>query len=241
MKPGAFLRPTIRKKSRRCRINASAQTRSLLVSFAALFVFGLVLSGCRQDMHNQPKFIPLRPSDFYADRRSAREPIAGTIARGELKEDTYFYTGKRGNDFGNDLPFPLTAKVLARGQERYDIYCTPCHSRIGDGGGMIVQRGFKRPPSFHTDRLRDAPLGHFFDVMSNGFGGMPDYQAQVAPQDRWAIAAYIRVLQLSQNATEADAGQIQPNASSQNGIRLPDNSKNDLQPVPQPQRGGEKP
>lgn len=240
MKPGVFLKRTIRKKSRRCRIKVSAQTRSLLLSFAAAFAFGLVFSGCRQDMHNQPKFIPLRSSDFYADRRSSRDPIPGTIARGELKEDTYFYTGKRGNDFGNELPFQLTHQVLARGQERYDIYCTPCHSRVGDGGGMIVQRGYKRPPSFHTDRLRNAPLGHFYDVISNGFAAMPDYASQIAPADRWAIAAYIRALQLSQNAGPAEAGSAAA-TSSQNEIKLPDNSKNDLQPIPQPRQGGEKP
>ena len=162
------------------------------------------LSGCRQDMHDQPRFKPLRESDFYADLRSARPPVEGTVARGQLHEDAYFYGGKIGNNPGDYMPFAVTADVLARGQERYNIYCAPCHSQLGDGNGMIVQRGFRRPPSFHTDRLRKAPLGYFFDVMTNGFGAMPDYASQIAPSDRWCIVAYIRALQLSQAATVAD-------------------------------------
>ncbi len=155
-------------------------------------------------MHNQPKFIPLRSTEFFADRRSERDPIPGTVARGQLHEDVYLYTGRHGNDLGNDLPFKLDRTALLRGQQRYDIYCAPCHSEVGDGKGMIVQRGFKPPPSLHDARLRNAPLGHFFDVMSHGFGAMPDYAAQITPEDRWKIAAYIRALQLSQNATAAD-------------------------------------
>jgi hypothetical protein len=182
---------------------------------AVVLVCGAALSGCRQDMHNQPKFIPLRTNDFYPDLRSGREPVPGTIAQGQLKDDTYFYTGKHGVILGNELPTMITAekdfdlhRFLLRGQERFNIYCTPCHSTLGDGRGMIVQRGYKQPPDFHTDRLRNAPLGHFFDVASNGFGAMPDYAAQVKPRDRWAIAAYIRALQLSQNATEADLAAV---------------------------------
>ncbi|HEX9115694.1 MAG TPA: cytochrome c, partial [Anaerolineae bacterium] len=114
--------------------------------------------------------------------------------------DTYFYTGMIGKDVGNVMPFPVTREVLERGRERFNIYCAPCHSRTGDGNGMIVQRGYRRPPSYHIDRLRQAPLGHFFDVITNGFGAMPDYAAQVPPADRWAIIAYIRALQLSQAA-----------------------------------------
>lgn len=164
----------------------------------------LTLAGCRSDMQNQPKYIPLRESDFYADKRSARPIIEGTVARGQLKSDTYFYTGKIGNNDGDYMPFPVTAEVLQRGQQRYNIYCSPCHSELGDGNGMIVQRGYKRPPSYHIDRLRKAPIGYFFDVVTNGFGAMPDYAVQVAPKDRWAIAAYIRALQLSQNASQSD-------------------------------------
>ena len=172
----------------------------------------VLLAGCRQDMHDQPRFKPLAMSDFYSDLRSARPPVEGTVARGQLHEDTYFYTGKMGNSPGDYMPFPVTEEVLARGRERFNIYCAPCHSRLGDGNGMIVQRGFRKPPSYHTERLRKAPLGYFFDVMSNGFGAMPEYASQIPPRDRWNIVAYIRALQLSQNATSGDvpAGQQVP-------------------------------
>ena len=166
------------------------------------FLGSALLSGCRLDMHDQPKFKPLRISDFYADQRSSRPLVEGTIARGHLNEDGYFYSGMINGQPGNYMPFTATRAVLDRGRERFNIYCAPCHARTGDGNGMIVQRGFRRPPSFHLDRLRQAPLGHFFDVMTNGFGAMPDYAAQVNPNDRWAIIAYIRALQLSQNASE---------------------------------------
>ncbi len=155
-------------------------------------------------MQVQPYQRPLVESDFYADKRSARPIITGTIARGHLDADAYFYTGKIGANDGDYLPFPVNQQVLERGQQRFNIYCAPCHGEIGDGNGMIVQRGFKRPPSYHIERLRKAPVGYFFDVMTNGFGAMPDYSQQVQPADRWAIAAYIRALQLSQHATEAD-------------------------------------
>jgi mono/diheme cytochrome c family protein len=164
----------------------------------------LLLAACRQDMHDQPRFKPLAKSDFYADLRSARPPVEGTVARGQLHEDIYFYTGKIGNSPGDYMPFPVNQDVLARGRERFDIYCSPCHSRLGDGNGMIPQRGFRAPPSYHTERLRKAPLGYFFDVMTNGFGAMPEYASQIPPRDRWAIVAYIRALQLSQDATTAD-------------------------------------
>lgn len=168
-----------------------------------------VLAGCRTDMLDQPKMNPLRKSDFYTDERSSRPVIPGTVARGQLRDDTYFYTGKIGNADGNVMPFPVTRQVLGRGQERFNIYCAPCHSEVGDGNGMIVQRGYRRPPSYHIDRLRQAPLGHFYDVITNGFGAMPDYAAQVQPADRWAIIAYIRALQYSQNAP---AGAVPANA-----------------------------
>ena len=162
------------------------------------------MAGCREDMQNQPKVLPLRESDFYADKRSERPLIEGTVAQGHLDADTYFYTGKVGNSDGDYMPFPATAEVLARGQQRFNIYCSPCHGETGEGNGMIVQRGYKRPPSYHSERLRKAPIGYFFDVMTNGFGAMPDYAEQVTPRDRWAIAAYIRALQLSQNANRSD-------------------------------------
>jgi mono/diheme cytochrome c family protein len=173
--------------------------------FAPLALFAVVaLAGCRQDMHDQPRFKSLSRSDFYADQRSARLPVEGTVARGQLREDTYFYTGKVGANPGDYMPFPVTADVVQRGRERYNIYCAPCHSQTGDGRGLIVQRGYQQPPSYHTERLRKAPLGYLFDVMTNGFGAMPDYASQIPPHDRWAIVAYIRALQLSQNAAASD-------------------------------------
>ncbi len=164
----------------------------------------LTLAGCREDMQNQPYYRPLRESDFYADKRSERPLVAGTVARDHLNADVYFYTGKIGSNDGDYLPFPANAEVLARGQQRFNIYCSPCHGEAGDGNGMVVQRGYKHPPSYHIDRLRKAPLGYFFDVMTNGFGAMADYAEQVPAHDRWAIAAYIRALQLSQNASPSD-------------------------------------
>ena len=174
----------------------------------------LSLAGCRQDMHDQPRFKPLAKSDFYPDLRSARPPVEGTVARGQLHEDTYFYSGKVGNLFGDYMPFPVNQSVLARGQQRFNIYCAPCHSRIGDGNGMVVQRGYRAPPSYHTVRLRKAPLGYFFSVITNGFGAMPDYAQQIPAQDRWAVVSYIRALQLSQAAGAADAAAGQPVPSS---------------------------
>lgn len=171
------------------------------------FVFLLsvaALAACRQDMHNQPKAIPLRESMFFKNLSSARPIVDDTVARGTLQDDAAFFTGKTNGTAVDALPFPLTAEVLDRGEQRYDIYCAPCHDVTGSGHGMIVRRGYKQPPSYHIDRLRDAPIGHFYDVMTNGFGAMPDYRAQVMPRDRWAIAAYIRALQLSRHATLAD-------------------------------------
>lgn len=155
-------------------------------------------------MQVMPYYRPLAQSNFFADKRAARPIIEGTVARGELDADSYFQTGKIGNTDGDFMPFPATAEVLARGQQRFNIYCSPCHSEVGDGNGMIVQRGYQHPPSYHIDRLRKAPIGYFFDVITNGYGRMPDYAAQVPARDRWAIAAYIRALQLSQDATSAD-------------------------------------
>jgi mono/diheme cytochrome c family protein len=165
----------------------------------------LALAGCRQDMHNQPRYKPLAASDFFADGRSARPAIAGTVARGQLRLDPARYTGKVNNMDVDTFPFPITAEDLARGQERYNIFCSPCHSRIGDGNGMVVRRGYRQAANYHTDKLRNAPVGHFFDVITNGFGAMPSYAARVEPDDRWRIIAYIRVLQFSQNARLEDA------------------------------------
>ena len=176
-----------------------------VVLVAALVVFGWQKSGPTfQQMGSQPKYDPLEPSDFFADGMSARPRLAGTVARGEANVDPYFATGKINGQDGEGFPFPVTAAVMTRGQERFNIYCTPCHGRLGDGNGMIPSRGFRRPPSFHTATLRAAKTGHFFDVMTNGFGAMPPYRVQVPTQDRWAIAAYIRALQLSESATVND-------------------------------------
>jgi cytochrome c553 len=165
------------------------------------------LAGCRQDMNDQERLDPLEASDFFPDGAASRPIPAGTVARGQLQEDTAFQTGHlTPTELVNELPMPLTAEVLQRGQERFNIYCSVCHGRTGEGTGMIVRRGFPQPPSFHTDRLREAPLGHFVQVITNGYGLMYSYASRVEPADRWAIAAYIRALQLSQHATLADAG-----------------------------------
>lgn len=182
-----------------------------LIPLVLLAVIGT--SGCRLDMHVQPRYNPLAKSDFFADQRAARPLVEGTVAQGELRSDSYFYTGKIGNNPGEFMPFPVTKEVLERGRERFNVYCAPCHSRVGDGNGFIPTRGFARkPPSYHIDRLQKAPIGYFYDVMTNGFGIMLDYSAQISPRDRWCIAAYIRALQLSQNATAADVpqGQVIP-------------------------------
>ena len=163
-----------------------------------------LMTGCRQDMHDQPKFYPQRGSSFYADGRSVRPQVNNTVGRSQLHEDSYFYTGLIDGKEVDGLPFKVTPELLARGQERYNVYCTPCHSRVGNGAGMIVQRGYYPAGNLQGSRLRGVGLGHFFTVISNGYGAMPDYSAQIKPIDRWAIAAYIRALQLSQNATRAD-------------------------------------
>jgi mono/diheme cytochrome c family protein len=218
-----------------------------LVWSLCLCVFVVNVSGCRQDMHDQPKYRPQRPIDQIGsinDGTSARPQVEGTVARDQLRDDVEFYTGKLRNaqaaasgstpaptaqpiarqssqqgdatsqagqnttqtypGFVTEFPLAITAADLDRGQERFNIYCSVCHGRLGDGSGMIVKRGFRRPPSFHEERLRNAPIGYFFDVETNGFGAMPDYASQIPPEDRWRIISYIRALQLSQRATLAD-------------------------------------
>jgi mono/diheme cytochrome c family protein len=155
-------------------------------------------------MHDQPKYRPFRESEIFADKRSARPLVAGTVPRGGLREDTVFYMGKVGNDFVKEIPVEVTAELLARGQVQFQVFCSPCHGRTGRGDGMVVQRGFKKPSSYHVDRLRQMPIGYFYDVITNGFGAMSDYAGQVPPMDRWAVAAYVRALQLSQYAPVAD-------------------------------------
>jgi hypothetical protein len=171
----------------------------------ALVLSAAALTACRQDMHDQPKYIALRPSSFFNDGRSARPIPDNTIARGHLDEDRVFYTGRdAAGKLVNEFPIPITREVLLRGQDRFNVYCTPCHDQTGSGNGMVTQRGFRHPPSYHIERLVQSPVGHFFDVITNGLGAMQDYSMQVKPVDRWAIAAYIRVLQLSQSATIND-------------------------------------
>lgn len=152
-------------------------------------------------MHDAPKYEPLEASEIFADGTSARPLIPGTVARGLLREDRHLYTGMSADgELVDDLPFPVTHELVERGRERYNAFCSPCHDRVGNGRGMVVQRGFKQPNTFHSDRLRATPVGYFFDVITKGFGEMSSYAAQVEPEDRWAIAAYIRALQLSQSA-----------------------------------------
>ena len=218
-------------------------------AFAILVVPGL--AGCdRLDMYDQPRYKPLAASDFFADGLSARPHIEGTIARGSLGGDESFYTGKKAGRFVSQIPqaayratydrnprhfgrpygeigsAALRSALLDRGRQRFDIYCAVCHGRTGEGNGMIVRRGFRQPPSYHIDRLRDAPAGHIFDVITNGFGAMAAYSTRVAVDDRWAIVAYIRALQLSQNARVNDVPddrQDQLGPSLEDGRPLPGN------------------
>lgn len=184
--------------------------RGVAIMVAALAV--ITVAGCRQDMQDQPKIIAQRGSEMFADHRGARPQAANTVARGQLHEDSYFYTGVVQAADGyreekNEMPFPVTLDVLRRGQERFNIYCTPCHSRVGNGLGEIVQRGYKPAANFHDQVRLSQPISHYFYVMTHGYGAMPDYSAQLTPVDRWAVAAYIRALQLSQAATAADLPQ----------------------------------
>ena len=180
----------------------NAKTRTVVA--ACGLAASVLVAGCRQDMHDQPKFKPYAKSDFYADQRSARPLVDGTIARGHLNEDTLLVTGKVDGKPAAVFPFAITKAVMDRGHERYDIFCSPCHSRTGMGDGMIVRRGYRKPPTFHLDRLRQAAPGYVFDVITSGFGAMPDYAAQIPVDDRWAIVAYLRALQRSQQATVSD-------------------------------------
>ncbi len=173
-------------------------------ALACLGAFLMLLSGCRLDMHLQPKYLPDEPTSFFPDGRSERPTVPGTVARGQLRTDELFYTGRENGVAVDEFPFPITRADLERGRERFNVYCTPCHDYTGSGRGMIVQRGFPQPPSYHIRRLRDAPVGHFYEVITNGFGAMYSYAARIEPADRWRIAAYIRVLQFSQNATIDD-------------------------------------
>jgi mono/diheme cytochrome c family protein len=196
----------------------------------AIFIFAVCVlgAGCgvRYDMQDQPRYRPYKKSEFFADGRSSREHPEGTVARGQLFDDKALYTGKIDNPITNavsqtapgpngttvvstfpnaidEFPMPVTKELINRGQERFNIYCIVCHGPVGNGDGMIVRRGFTQPPTYHDDRLRNAPVGHFFDVITNGWGKMNSYAYQVSPADRWAIVAYIRTLQVSQNPNQA--------------------------------------
>lgn len=197
---------------------------------AALALASLAGAGCRQGMYNQAKERPLARSEFYRDGLASRIPPAGTVARGWLREDRTLHTGL-GPDgkFVSELPaaVPFDKALLARGRQRFDVFCSPCHGRQGNGQGMIVQRGFKQAASFHVDRLRAQPLGYFFDVMTNGFGQMSSYASQVPPEDRWAIAAYVRTLQFSRNApltelTDADRAALDKAAAAPAAATAPE-------------------
>jgi mono/diheme cytochrome c family protein len=192
-------------------LRASALKRATLPRrspFLLAFVLTAILcAGCHQDMYDQPRYEPLEASTFFADGMSARPAVPGTVARGQLNEDAAFFTGRDNGQFVAALPLEVDRALLERGRQRFNIYCAPCHARTGTGDGMIVRRGFRQPPSLHSPRLQNAPAGHYFDVMTNGFGAMPSYRVQIEARDRWAIVAYIRVLQMSQNATLEDVPQ----------------------------------
>lgn len=193
------------------------RTSTALLALALAFT----LTGCRQDMHNQPKYQPLEASRFFEDGQASRPWIEGTVARGQLQADPVYFSGMTAEgELATILPIPIDRQTLENGRDLFNAFCAPCHDYVGTGQGMIVQRGFKRPTSFHDQRLRDAPVGYYFDVMSNGFGDMSSYAAQIEPQERWAIAAYVRVLQLSQNVplevlTAADRSQLPATAGAE--------------------------
>ena len=177
------------------------------MSVLAVFTAGVLAAAgaaCRQDMHDQPKIKAYRESDFFGDRRGMRPIPEGTVARGFLQDDDLLYTGKVNGQAVDEFPFQVTRPVLERGHERFNIYCSPCHGRTGLGNGMVVQRGYKPPPSLHDDRIRQQAVGYYYDVMTNGFGAMPDYRMQLSARDRWSVVAYIRALQLSQHAATSD-------------------------------------
>ncbi|MBO0725950.1 MAG: cytochrome c [Blastocatellia bacterium] len=201
-------RNTRKKRNTRKRLETSPDLSACPHDFrvfrvlSCLTLFAFLCASCRQDMHDQPKYKPLAPSRFFSDGKSARRLVEGTVP---FQPGGEAISPAPDESKATTPPFALTPQALDRGQERFDIYCAPCHGRLGYGDGMVAQRGFLAPPSYHIDRLRQAPVGHFYDVMTNGFGAMPSYADKVAPRDRWAVAVYIRALQLSQHATPNDA------------------------------------
>jgi mono/diheme cytochrome c family protein len=192
----------------RSMFRSRGQADGLALGHGIVLLF-LVLPGCRSEMYDQPRFEPYEATEFFDDGTSARPLVAGTVPRRDPREqgkssDELFTTGKKAGQLADSLPFPVDSALLDRGQDRYRIFCTPCHGELGDGRGMIVQRGFNPPPSYHSEELRKKPVGHYFDVMTRGFGTMYSYASRISARDRWAIAAYIRALQLSQHATAGD-------------------------------------
>ena len=189
-----------------------------------MLTFGLVTFACRLDMHNQPRYKPLAASTFFGDGRSSRPVIEDTVARGHMRLDEARFTGKLNGADVNAFPFNITRADIRRGQERFNIYCSPCHGRAGDGRGMIVRRGFRQPPSYYSERVMKAPIGHYFDVVTNGFGAMPSYASRVPVDDRWRIISYIKALQYSETASIND---------------VPPDHRADLDKPPQPLEGPE--
>jgi hypothetical protein len=175
------------------------RSNRVIISGVLLFC-ALSMLACSPDMSDQPKYRPFRESDFFSDGRSMRPALEGTVARGSLRINNPVYTGRENGELLERIPVPLTRALLDRGRERFNIFCTPCHGYLGDGSGMVVQRGFQRPSSYHIDRLREMPDGYFFDVITHGHGAMASYASRIPTVDRWAITAYIRALQLSQGA-----------------------------------------
>ncbi len=239
-------KPAAMVKARKLIIKDMARVPAIVLCLAAV-VFSI---GCRYDMQDQPKYKPYKPSEFFSDGKVMRDLPDGTVARGQLNENKALYTGKKENadpnvavetttdaagntivsSFPNDieeLPLPLTKELLERGEDRYRVFCIVCHGPVGKGDGIVVRRGYPQPPTYHDDRLRNAPVGHFFDVMTNGWGKMNSYASQIPVADRWAIVAYIRALQVSQNPNaNPNGGSTPPGGQSVEG------TKNGATPAP---------
>lgn len=188
-------------------INRAMWNKSKIALIGFLAMPLLISAGCRQDMHDQPRYESMEATDFFEDGSASRWPPEGTVARGHLRDDELLYTGKINGEVSDVFPYLVTREMMNRGQQRYNIFCSPCHDRVGTGRGIVVERGMKRPPSFHIVRLREATPGYFFDVITNGYGAMFGYESRVPVHDRWAITAYIRALQLSQNASHGDVSE----------------------------------
>jgi mono/diheme cytochrome c family protein len=195
-------------------------------------LLALASAGCRQDMHDAPRYDPLEASSYLPKGSSAQPLVPGTVPRGHLDDNEALIEGKTGGKLIDAPPMTMTRADLDRGQERFDVYCSPCHGRTGEGNGMVVQRGYKQAANYHVERLRQMPIGYFYDVMTNGFGAMPDYRTQIPVDDRWRIAAYVRVLQVSHSATTADVPADQLRKLNESG------AGGQAAPAPEPPHGG---